>query len=131
MDTRINILLVFTFFFGSLAFFELTYGGSLFFSIITTLGLTAIGFTLWTHIRFKLVFDQLIIEQPFRNAFSVDLEQLVRWRVLSYNIRGQQRKTLILILKGEKKLTLTNTDYRTEFKELVDYLSSKYPVLKK
>jgi hypothetical protein len=131
VNGRINILLVFTFFFGSLAFFELTVGGSFFFTIVTLLGLAAIAFTLWTHVRFKLVFDTLIIEQPFRSAFSVDLNKLVRWRALSYYIRGQHRKTLVLILNDEKKLILTNTDYQPEFKELADYLRLHYRVLEK
>lgn len=131
MNTRINILLGFTFFFGSMAFFELTYGGSFVFSIITALGLASIAFMLWNHVRFKLVFDHLIVEQPFRSAFSIDLTQLVQWRALSYNIRGQQIKTMILILIDEKKVILTNTDYKTEFKELADYLTLHYSVLER
>ena len=82
--------------------------------------------TIWVHARFKLASDQIVVKQPFRNAFSVDLKQLTNWSEHSYNIRGQRRKTVELFFSENRKIKLTNHDLKDEFESLYLVLTGKY-----
>jgi hypothetical protein len=90
------------------------------------LGLFLISRTIASYIRFKLEANQVVIEKAFQSATCIDLNQLVGWRELSYPIRGQRRRTLILLLPHDKELVLSNRDLKEEFDELHQFLQKNY-----
>lgn len=90
------------------------------------LGMFLISRTIASHIRFKLADDQVVIEKAFQSAASVDLNKLIGWRELSYPIRGQRRRTLILLLPHNRKIVISNRDWKKEFDELHEFLQKNY-----
>jgi hypothetical protein len=99
----------------------------LFFCLI---GVLLLCKTLWQHIQFKLVNNELVVKEPIQTATSFNLNQLITWRLISYNIRGQQKQSLVLFLANNKKLIVSNEDYKSEFDELSAYLIKNYSDLK-
>lgn len=77
-----------------------------------------IAWVIWNQIRFKVVNNTLIIQQPLRTAEAIDLDKLAAWRELSYNIRSQTRRTLVLMFGHDRKVFVDNHEYEAEYEEL-------------
>jgi len=114
------------FFVMMLATHSVDYLAFLMYSFTFCLGLYIIWRTVWVHARFKLVANQLVVEQPFRDTYSIDLKRLIRWSEHSYNIRGQRRKTVELFFSENRQIKLTNHDLKDEFESLYILLTDKY-----
>jgi hypothetical protein len=110
------------------SFLELTYGKGIpwFFGICTLVGTYVIARIVINHRRFKLVGDILIFKSFLRRARSIDLSIMTKWRELGFNIRGQRRKTIILLFDKDEKVIVDNSEYEKEFDELLIYLAQNY-----
>jgi hypothetical protein len=93
------------------------------FGICTVIGIYGIVRAIANHCRFKLVNNILVLESPLKNAYRIDLNTVAEWRELGYNIRGQRRKTIILLFDQKEKVVIDNSEYEIEFDELLTYLS--------
>ncbi len=78
------------------------------------------------HLRFSLVDDLLILEAFGQRAQMFDLKLLVAWRELSYNIRGQRRKTLVLHFENGSRTSIDNVEYHDEYENVSRYLGEKF-----
>ena len=106
------------------------------YSVLDSIGITPLLFALcgligiwqviWNHIRFQLSHNHLVIQQPFREARSFDLDQLGSWKQFGYNIRGQRRKTLVLFLSGNEKVVIDNSVYQNEFDRVYSHLTELF-----
>lgn len=128
MIFRVVLLFLLTFFISLMSLAALPSKGIL--SLIPIgffiLGLVLISRTISSHTRFKLAANQVVIEKALQSAYSIDLNHLVGWRELNYPIRGQRRRTLILLLPHDKELVLSNRDLKEEFDELHQFLQKNY-----
>lgn len=128
MIFRVVLLFLLTFFISLMSLAALPSKGIL--SLIPIgcfiLGLVLISRTISSHTRFKLVANQVVIEKALQSAYSIDLNNLVGWRELNYPIRGQRRRTLVLLLPNDKKLVLSNKDLKEDFDELHQFLQKNY-----
>lgn len=89
----------------------------------SAIGIYAIVQTLLHHYKFKLVDSILVIEAPLKVARRIDLKSLEEWKQFGINIRGQRQETIVLFLENQEKIVITNSEYKSEFTELLDYLS--------
>ena len=108
------------FWFSSYNDFPLFFGGC------TLVGIYAIWYSLRYQVRFKLADHFLVFESPLHKARYVDLKALTDWRELGFNIRGQRRKTVILLFKSDEKVVVDNSEYKGEFEELLRYLFQEH-----
>lgn len=88
--------------------------------------LAGIAWILFTHTRFKMAGHYLVLKSPLTNARRIDLDELVLWRELSYSIRGQTRRSLVLLFPGDRRVMVDNQDYPAEYDELQEALVAHY-----
>jgi hypothetical protein len=127
MTARLILLGSFTAILIFIAFMGLMFGEILPFPVSGSLiGLIAIGYTVWSHVRFKRADHFLVFEQPLRTARAVNLNELESWKELGYNIRGQRRRSLLLFIPGNPRIVIDNGTYADEFENVYLFLKENF-----
>lgn len=128
MVVRLLILIPFTLFVAVMSIIWVNIGNEIpwAFGGLTLIGLYGIVRVIADHHRFKLVGHILVIESPLKRARTIDLNTMLQWLELGFNIRGQRRKTVVLFLGNDEKVVVDNSEYAKEFEELLRYLAQSH-----
>lgn len=97
------------------------------FALITALGILGIVRTFKKRIRFKRIDDILVMETIFGSPTQVNLSTTVSWAELGFNIRGQRRKTVLILVPKNEQIIIDNSEYPEELDDIINYLTTSYP----
>jgi len=94
------------------------------------ISLAAIAYTIWSDTDFNITGHWLIVTRPSQQQ-KFDLKQLRQWEEISYPIRGQRRKKLVLVFDQRLTVELSNTDYKEKYEALYAHLKRGFPLIEK
>jgi hypothetical protein len=92
--------------------------------------LAAIAYTIWSDAEFNIAGNFLILTKPSRQQ-KFDLKQLHRWEEISYPIRGQRRRKLVLVFDHRRTVELSNTNHKEKYEMVYCHLKREYPLIEK
>src|SRR5258706_2764335 len=97
--------------------------------ILFLFSLVVIGYTIYTDIDFNLAGHVLFINHRFHGQQKFDLQQLREWEEISYPIRGQRRRNLILFFDQERIVELSNKDQKERYETVYKHLKKEFPLI--
>ena len=95
--------------------------------LFTSIGLISILVVVANFKKIELQSNILTIKQSFDRTRSFKLDEVASWSELSYSIRGQLKRSLILFLSNDEKITISIYDDINEFDKLSHYLKTRLP----
>gem|GEM_PF-5822990 len=132
MNTRISILAAVSLFLLFLsAMFSLYANEINVLFILFLISLGVIAFTVWTNVEFNLAGKILFVSRTFREQEKFDLEHLLQWEELSYPIRGQRRRNLVMYFDQERTVELSNADFKDQYEVIYRYLKQEFSDIEK
>jgi hypothetical protein len=99
--------------------------------ILFLVSLGIIAFVFWTEVEFNLAGNTLFVRRPFRGQERFDLKNLVQWEELSYPIRGQSRRNLVMFFEREKRVDISNTNSTDQYDIIYRHLRKEFSGIEK
>ena len=135
MATRLTLLIAVNLIFLVLSAVSFSASEAIPFSFSLVVFLISFSVTLYyimADAEFNLSGSFLLVDRPFHGELTkYDLTQLRQWEETSYNIRGQQRRTLLLIFDENSTVELSNRDHEERYELLINYLKKEFFLVEK
>lgn len=135
MATRLTLLIAVNLILLFLSAIAFQTSASIAFSFSLIFFLISLSVTLYYIMgdaEFNLSGNFLLVDRPFHGELKkYDLNKLRQWEETSYNIRGQQRRTLLLTFDENNTVELLNRDHKERYETLINYLKKEFFLIEK